>query len=184
MDAQDRERLVGRSVHVDFRKWPDRTHYQYSMEVLGQDRHGLWLWAPRGTVGYRGSDGPFNFQKTWVKLIADGWWAANWIENPVRGVPAEVYVDIIKPAVWIQERVVMVDLDLDVRDLGSGNVTIVDEDEFLQNQVAFAYTAELIEGARLAADQVYQAIVRREEPFGQVGPQWLAAALAKPRVSP
>lgn len=153
------------------------------MEVLGQDRHGVWLWAPSGTVAYRGSVGSFSFQRTWVKLISTEWWAANWIADASTRAPAELYVDIIRPAVWMQERVVMVDLDLDIQAQGSGDVTILDEDEFLQNQVEFHYPAELIEGARLAAQQVYDAVARRAEPFGRVGPRWLAAALAKPGVS-
>ena len=36
-------------VHVCFRKWPARPHWEYDAVQLGQDEHGVWLGAPAGT---------------------------------------------------------------------------------------------------------------------------------------
>jgi uncharacterized protein len=99
--------LIGAKVHIDFRKWPDAKHWQYSMEYLGEDEHGHWLWAPAGTLAYRGSEGPLALPRSSVKLISGDWWVATWrAEN---GRPWEIYVDIISPASWSGGRVTMVD---------------------------------------------------------------------------
>src|SRR5512140_2599328 len=103
---------VGGNVQIDFRKWPGTKHWQYSMEYLGEDEHGHWLWAPEGTIAYRGSEGPVALPRASVKLISPDWWAANWLA--AAGRPVAIYVDIISPASWSNSCVTMVDLDLDV----------------------------------------------------------------------
>jgi hypothetical protein len=59
-----------------------------------------------------------------------------------------------------------------------GEPRILDHDEFLENQVSRAYPEDLISGATLAAQRIYEAVVGKREPFGQVGWRRLAEALA------
>ncbi len=166
--------MLGDTVHVDFRKWPDTKHWQYSMEYLGDDEHGRWLWAPARNIAYRGEEGPLFLPSASVKLISADWWAANWLLEP-----QAIYVDIITPATWEDDRVTMVDLDLDVwANRSSGELRLLDEDEFLEHQRLLDYPAELVAGAEAAARRVYEAVAAEREPFGQVGWRWLAESRA------
>ena len=168
--------LEGDPVHVDFRKWPDRLHWQLTMRRLGTDEHGLWLWAPPGTVAQRGHEPPTAFKSTAVKLItADRWWTAIWNQAG----PFELYVDISTPASWDGDRVTFIDLDLDVaRYRDTGDVAILDEDEFLDHQVRYNYPPNIIDKARSATAQVAIDVEGRREPFGDVAAAWLNRAIA------
>jgi hypothetical protein len=37
-------------VHVTFRKWPARPHWEFDAVRLGNDEHGVWLGAPAGVL--------------------------------------------------------------------------------------------------------------------------------------
>lgn len=167
---------MGEKIHVDFRKWPGTKHWQYAMEHLGDDEHGRWLWSPARTLAYRGEEGPLYLPNPCVKLISSDWWAANFLMQP--NGATSIYVDIIAPATWEPGRVTMVDLDLDVSASASGEVRMLDEDEFLEHQRLLAYPSELIDGAREATTRVFDAVSARQEPFGEVGWRWLREAIA------
>jgi len=70
--------------------------------------------------------------------------------------------------------VTMADLDLDVlRVRETGQVMLVDEDEFAEHQVRYDYPAEVITGAQQAAAFLQQAIGSAAEPFGSRYLAWL-----------
>lgn len=163
------------AVHIDFRKWPDRKHWQYTMERLGEDEHGLWLWAPAGIRLQRGDEPPKPSKRLYVKLVApDVWWCPLWNEGDER----EIYVDIATPAKWNGATVTMIDLDLDVVRYRDGRTEIYDEDEFLEHQVRYGYPPDLIEKALAVTTEIEAALAGRVEPFGAVGDAWLERALA------
>jgi protein associated with RNAse G/E len=69
----------------------------------------------------------------------------------------ELYVDITTPAVWDDDVVTAVDLDLDVIRRFDGSWFVDDEDEFAEHQVTYGYPPELVadaeaECARVAAE--------------------------------
>jgi len=142
------------------------------MHRLGEDQHGVWLGARRGSTIQRGlepaKEAPWNF----VQLIQPGSWWTLIANDPQR---IRFYVDIITPAVWqSDELVTMVDLDLDVvLELG-GTVYIDDEDEFAEHQVTLNYpTAWVTKVPQVAADMADR-IRRAEEPFNLVAESWLS----------
>ena len=141
------------------------------MSVLGEDEHGVWLWAPRGTMLTRGDEPARRAETSFVKLIRpDGWWSAVWNERS----RYEVYVDIATPATWEGDRVAMIDLDLDVvRMADDGSVVVLDEDEFVAHAAAMDYPPRLIDAARTAAAAVHLALEAATEPFGEAGRSWL-----------
>jgi len=169
-------RFIGDRVHIDFRKWPDQLHWQFTMFRLGEDEHGLWLWAPPGTVAQRGDEPPKTFRSTAVKLLTpDQWWTAIW--NAMG--PYELYVDIATPVRWDGDRATLIDLDLDVtRIRDTGEVHVLDEDEFQQHQVVYDYPSNIIDKARTATARVAVDVERRTEPFGHVATAWMARAVA------
>jgi hypothetical protein len=167
---------VSRRIHVDFRKWPDTVHWQFDMFWLGEDEWGTWLWSPPGSFAQRGNEKPKVFPHTNVKLIRpDVWWTAIWNDQ----ARFDLYVDIIMPPVWDEDRVTMIDLDLDIERSREGTVTIVDEDEFAEHQIQLDYPKHLIDGARVAADDIARQVAEKREPFVATGARWMDLALSK-----
>jgi hypothetical protein len=169
----------GEPIHIDFRKWPDTPHWQFTMRALGEDAHGLWVWAPPGTPAQRGSDPPATFSNPGVKLITpDRWWTAIWNA----GGKHELYVDIATPVEWDGSRATFIDLDLDVtRYRATGEVAVLDEDEFLDHQVRLGYPPNVVDQARATTARIALDVERRVEPFGEVAAAWLAQAVALSR---
>jgi hypothetical protein len=161
-------------VHWDGRKWPDHPHWQFTMQRLGTDQHGTWLLVPAGTVAQRGDDPARVLEQGFVSLVpAAQWWEAEfYAEHPEH----EVYVNIGTPCEWHPARIRQVDLDLDVIRDFDGRVETIDEDEFAENQVRYAYPPELVTGARDTAEAVADLLRRREEPFGTASRRWLETA--------
>jgi hypothetical protein len=159
-------------VNIRFHKWPDKLHWHFRMQRLDEDKHGVWLAAPAGVTGHRGTEPLKTFRGAFIGLVPhDRWWTAIW---NAKGKYL-LYVDITTPAVWDGDTVTMFDLDLDVlQHRGTGEVEVVDEDEFLHHQQRYAYPRQLIEGARAATEKVVQTLVEGDEPFGNAGPQRLA----------
>lgn len=168
-------------ILVDFRKWPDSRHWQYSMFDLAEDEHGRWLWAPPGITAQRGEDPAITWDFPGVKLITQDWYSAIWscaLETPEQW---RVYVDIVAPAEWHEGSVRMVDLDLDVYRSTDGKVRILDEDEFAEHQLKLKYPEHLISGAREAADRLLRMVSDEVEPFGRAGQRRLLEALERSR---
>lgn len=164
---------MGSAVHIDFRKWPDRLHWQFAMQRLGEDEHGTWLWAPSGTMARRGDEPPKQFRSLAVKLVTRRrWWTAIWNDDR----EDELYVDIATPAQWSGDRVTLIDLDLDIVRWRHGGVEVLDEDEFAEHQVAYGYPDHVVDRARSATAQVFLDVEGRKEPFGNVAHPWLQAA--------
>ncbi len=162
-------------VHIRFTKWDGGAHWMFDMERLGEDEHGVWLWAPAGTELRRGFE--IHAERGFVKVITPNrWWTAVWNVGPLKGDRSiEVYVDVITPAVWDRETVHMVDLDLDVIRRSNGLVEIDDEDEFEEHRVLFGYPDHVVDKARTEAARLAIAVEMRTEPFGTLGEQWLEA---------
>lgn len=158
-------------VQMDSRKWPDHRHWQYKMKRLGEDEHGVWLFASGDTVARRGTEPPRPLRRGFLSLVPHrGWWIAEFYrEHPRR----TVYVNIGTEPVWEGDRVTQVDLDLDVVRNLDGTVAVIDEDEFLQHQVSRQYPAWLIAGARTAADRAVADLEQRTEPFDVAAEPWL-----------
>ncbi len=164
-------------VHVDFRKYPDLPHWHYDMYRLGEDEHGVWLWAPAGTLCTRGADPPQPAESVFVKLVS----ARAWV-TPIWNADGAytTYVDINTPPLWEGNTVRMIDLDLDVVvRRGHGEPELLDEDEFAAHRAELGYPARLVAGARSAAAATMAAIAAGREPYATAGPARLDEAVAR-----
>ncbi len=168
------------TVQIRFSKWDGTPHWAFDTERIGEDEHGVWLWAPQGTELRRGTDKTIHAERGFVKVITpDRWWTAVWNIGPGFGERAiEVYVDVITPAVWDEDTVRMVDLDLDVIRRSDGTFEIDDEDEFEEHRVLFGYPDYVVDKARTETARLAIAVEMRSEPFGSVGAQWLEVGRA------
>ena len=166
------------TVRVRFSKWDGTPHWAFDMEHLGDDAHGIWLWARAGTELRRGAEMPISAKHGFVKLVTPGsWWTALWNDAPRSdGRSIHTYVDVITPAVWDGDTVRMVDLDLDVVRRSDLSVEVDDEDEFDEHRTAMAYPDHIVDKARTETARLAIAVERGIEPFGTVGDQWLEIA--------
>jgi protein associated with RNAse G/E len=167
------------TVRIDFRKWNGQRHWQFAMQRLGEDEHGLWLWSPPGTDMQRGEEPRRESQAINLKLVPEGrWWTAIWSYRQ----QVDVYVDIIAPPTWRGSTVTMIDIDLDLVRWADGRVEVLDEHEFVQHQAEMEYPPRLVDTARATTAQLALALESRHEPFGDVGEQWMQRAvdLAEP----
>jgi uncharacterized protein len=157
-------------VRVEYRKFDGRAHRGYPALRLGSDEHGTWLGVPGGD--FITSGGTFKYDDPYVLLVPrDAWWTAMFNSPPRR---TEIYCDVTTPAVWADDRVQIIDLDLDVRRRrGSSVVELLDEDEFAEHLKEFAYPSEVIDEARAAAEFLLAAIRSGREPFAGGYHHWL-----------
>ncbi len=163
-----------------YTKYDGSLHWHLSMRYLGEDEHGVWLGAPARTSTRRGTEPPVVMEQPFVALIPDGrWWTATFNGEPAR---TEIYCDIGTPPRWPSPgEVTMTDLDLDVlRVRASGEVVLVDEDEFAEHQVRYGYPADVIGKAQQAAAFLQHAIAARAEPFASRYLTWLGQLTARP----
>lgn len=167
-------RAMAQVVHLDGRKWPDRLHWQMDIERLGEDEHGVWLYAPGSTIARRGNEPPRELRSGFVACVPEQeWWVVEFYwDHPWHAV----YVNIGTPPEWSGDRVTQVDLDLDVVRLVDGGVEVLDEDEFVEHQVQYGYPPELIDEATRAAKRAARMLANGDEPFGSASQRWLEAA--------
>jgi uncharacterized protein len=158
----------GERIRVEMTKFDGTPHRGYSAIYLGADAYGRWLGVPAGTV----SDSGVRAERPWVLLVPeDKWWTAMFNPAP-QG--SEIYCDITTPAEWLGERVVVADLDLDVkRRRESGAVLLVDEDEFDDHAQRFAYPEIVKNQAWAAARFLERALGDGSEPFATYYLRWL-----------
>lgn len=160
-------------VRVDIRKFDGSSHRAFPARLLGRDRHGTWLGIPSGTVADSGKI----YVIPGVVLVPHvGWWTAMFNAAPRN---TSVYCDITTPPVWGQRQVTVTDLDLDVRKLrGTGEVQLVDEDEFAVHRRKYGYPDEVVRQARSAARWLLDAIRLEAEPFAGHADRWLSLVVA------
>ncbi len=164
-------------LYIDFRKWPDRGHWHFTVYPMGEDVHGRWYRIPQGSRVQRGSEPVKLYPRTSAMLIPSGscWWVAYWNSDDTQ--PHELYIDVATPPRLSSGRATMVDLDLDVVRGWEGKVEIIDRDEFLLHQRQLGYPREIVAAAERTAGALANAVARREEPFGEVGDAWLRRGL-------
>lgn len=162
------------AVRLAWTKYDGSLHYHLAMRRLGEDEHGVWLGAPRRSTMRKGDGPEISIRHAHVILIPpDAWWTA--VFNG-RQSTADVYCDIASPATWTHPaEVTMIDLDLDVvRWRKNGRVELLDEDEFAEHQVRYAYPPDVIANASSAARWLMAEISAGREPFMAVYRKWLS----------
>lgn len=157
-------------VEVRFHKWWGELHWNFTLQLLGEDEHGVWLACRPGTPMYKGEDHQVDSDGGWVKVVPrTASWTAIW-QSP--GNEVDIYLDVIDHPRWSDEAVDMVDLDLDVVRRRNGEVEIHDEDEFTDHATRYGYPQHVIDRARTTTTEMVIALQNRGEPFNTAGPTW------------
>ena len=165
-----------RPVRVEFRKWDGLRHWTFDATRLGEDEHGVWLGVPVGTLMDR-PDARFVLDYPSVVLVPrDQWWVAafNGVRPPPEPNEIEVYIDMSTPAEWDGDVLRAVDLDLDVVRRWTGEVAVLDEDEFAAHRLSKAYPAHVIAAAEHSARACVDLLRAGAEPFITVFRRYLA----------
>jgi protein associated with RNAse G/E len=160
------------SVRLVYRKFDGSLHWNYAVTPLGEDEYGRWVGATTGTDVFRGTTrtGPVDAPHV-LLLPRDAWWTACFNAAPHR---TEIYCDIATVPHWADEtEITAIDLDLDVIRRRTGEVILVDEDEFAAHQVKYDYPADVVAEARASAEWLLAAVGGRVEPFGARYRHWL-----------
>jgi protein associated with RNAse G/E len=164
-------------VELATEKWGGHPHYRGEMRVLGDDEHGTWLWGLAGRLLRKGNAESFVAQQDTVMVVPrEGWWLpAWWLGHP----EIALYVNINTPARRDGDRIVAVDLDLDVIRWHDGRVEVVDRDEFEVHQVRYDYPPDIVAAAEAATAEAYDLVVRDQPPFdGAAARRWVEQARA------
>ena len=163
-------------IRVQYLKWPESPHYAFASELLGEDEFGRWVGTAKGTPFTGPNLGAYEHDH--VLLAPPGaWWTAFW---PAAPSELALYVDICGPVSCTDSQITALDLDLDVVQRRTGEIELVDEDEFEEHRLSLGYPAELVEGALTSAREVLEAVRSGREPFATRGPQWLARFTSRP----
>lgn len=157
-------------MHVRYTKWGGRPHWHFDVEPLGHDRYGRWFGGRSGIAQQRGDEPPVTLPHDFVMLVpADGCYTAFWNA----GGPFELYVDVTTRPAVDDEVVEAIDLDLDVIRRWTGEVELIDQDEFEEHIVRYRYPPWLVEQARATATWLVDALSARIEPFDRAGSHWM-----------
>lgn len=168
------------NITVQYLKYPDARHWRHDMVWLGKDEYGIWLGAPPGSTIQRGDEPAISWEEPFVQLVApDQWWTMIYNGDHRR---TRLYVDIVTPPVWLRDdRVEMIDLDLDVVRYQDGTVEVLDEDEFEDHRHALGYPDWMIERALGVTADVKTALEQSREPFGEGALAWMAKLVSSRR---
>jgi len=163
------------AIEVRTFKWPHRATNATRACLLGEDAHGRWLGVRTGDPWWALDDSRSGtFIGPVVKVVPIGsYWSACFYP----GDPA-VDVDIVLPARWDGAILAETDLELDVLRAADGRVWVRDEDAFADIRTHQALPDTIVARALTACADVRARLAVHAEPFGAVGPAWLARFLA------
>ncbi len=166
-------------IEVAFWKWPHVRHYHHHLRLLGEDENAVWGVCEAGEHVRRG--GAFAFVRPHDYLMAIprvGCWSALWY--PPDDLDREVYVNVNSSPVWTGDHVDIIDLDFDLLRMRDGSVNILDEDEFEQHRLEFAYPAEIVAEAQRGLAVLTETVGRPDEPFDRAWHDWYTRCFGVP----
>lgn len=168
-------RAFGSEISVNYRKYDGSLHWYTLLNHLGEDEYGVWLGSPPGGR-WRRAIGPWVPVDTDRLLVVphDRWWTARFSNNP--DYHTSIYADVTMVPQWVTPtEVAIVDLDLDVvRATATGEISLLDEDEFAEHQLRYGYPDDVIEAARASAKWLIAAMTAGDEPFGETPARYRA----------
>ena len=163
-----------RPATVQYYKWDGKLHWRHDFVLLGNDEYGRWLGGRHGAVAQRGDEPPVRNRVDVVQLVPRGQgWTAMFQPDSDK---YPLYVDIISEPCWVgDDRVEMIDMDLDVVRTPGGETRILDEDEFADHIDLMGYPDDVVATTRATADRVAAMVRDRIEPFDRAAEVWLDA---------
>lgn len=142
-------------IKIISQKYNGRLRDSYEAYLYAEDAEKLIVFAPPGTMCFSpkksvweaAPDGllEFYFKQKWYNV---------WHICEQNSRINHIYANIAMPAILQKDVLTWVDLDLDLRVHLDGSLELLDEDEFVENSVRFAYPPSVIAQARAAVDEL------------------------------
>ena len=154
-----------RSIVWEEVKYDGTRHRLATVVDLGTTADGRWLYIPTGTPVEQPNRGGFTHPCDAVVLVpADGWWTAVWLA----GHEPALYIDVSRPVVNEADRVVTMDLDVDVVRHRDGAVEVLDLDEFELHRRRYGYADNVVATVERVTAELVRAVGEQLAPFGRV----------------
>ena len=144
--------------------------------LVTQDSDTIVLLMPPGTKEYSYR------QQAWVtaddgllQIFFTNRWYNVWHIAEQKSNFNHLYANIAMPAHWVKGVLEWVDLDLDIRMHMDGSIEVLDEDEFVYNQIQMQYPQEVVTKARAATEEALHLLQHGLYPFDheiQVARYW------------
>ncbi|NNG36195.1 DUF402 domain-containing protein [Nakamurella sp. DB0629] len=175
-------------VRVRSRKWDGTPHRDNWTWQLGSDEYGRWLWMPDNTPVLTSRE---TYPETFSAVAGlrffphdaagaprTDWSAFMVPAHAARQRPQQLYCDVTCALSAGQGLIEFIDLDLDVEQLGTGPVRVLDDDEFETRRRAMRYPEPVAQRARTTAAELVRLMRRPAEPFAGRWRSWLRLAAA------
>ena len=156
---------------LEFTKWDGTSHWHFDLEALGRDEHGEWFGARAGARLQRGAEPSISWDCDFLVLRPHH---GDYVVTFNASGKYPVYVDVTGPVTATDCRLQAIDLDLDVVRTATGEVRLLDEDEFAVHQVRYGYPDEVIRAAKATAADLLERVSARQEPFDRAAERWFA----------
>jgi len=129
---------------------------------LGTMPSGRWLFVQEGTLVSRPNGRDYHHPCDAVTLVPSaGLWTATWLV----GWDPPLYVDVASQVRLGDDRIVTIDLDVDVVRRRDGSVEVLDLDEFELHRQRFGYPPGLVANVTSTARALAEAIRMEQGPF-------------------
>jgi protein associated with RNAse G/E len=144
-------------------KFDGSPHRSCEVVDLGTTAEGRWLFIAAGTRVVRPEGRSYDHPCDAITLVpVEGLWTAVWLA----GWDPELYVDVARRVSVEPDRVVTIDLDVDVVRRPGGAVEVLDLDEFEEHRRTFGYPEDLVDEVHRTTDFLVNAIGEQRPPFG------------------
>jgi uncharacterized protein len=156
----------GQEVRLEFRKWDDRLHYHWQARMLEVFADRVLVGSLAGTVFHHVS------REQTITLEHDArlaFWQGGWFSGgpdlePGTDRVIEYYFNIGTPPEFSPDRIVAIDLELDLKARPDLSSETFDLDEFLEAKQHYGYPDWLERRVKLAALEVRELLSRAAWP--------------------
>lgn len=168
---------VGSRVVVRFRKFDGSPHWTHYGFLLGSDDQGIWVGCPED-VELMKPGSKYTWHTWWVMCFSR---ARGFVltsnPRPLPKVTTHSYVDVTSVPSWHETaqgvEVRMVDFDLDIIRRFSGDVKLIDQEDFARHQVSMKYSKEVISACLAESKQVLDEVSAGVAPFDEGSRRWV-----------
>ncbi len=135
--------------------------------LIAQDEETVVLLQPPGTGEYDHRSARWETtQDGLLMLFFTNRWYNVWHIADQQSHFNRIYANIALPARWVNGNTLeWVDLDLDIRVHLDGSIVLLDEDEFLENQLRMGYPPDVVTQAQVAAQEALHLCQQGSYPF-------------------
>lgn len=156
---------IMRKIKIVSKKYNGQLRGSYEAYLYADDAEKIIVFAPPGTLSFSQKKGTWEAAPDGLlELYFKQKWYNVWHICEQNSGINHIYANIAMPATFQDNVLTWVDLDLDLRVHLDGSLELLDEDEFVENSVRFAYPPSVIAQARAAVDEVSVCYQHRRFP--------------------